>query len=586
MNKLCMLLAIQGVCSLSLTAQVGIGTTTPNSMLDVHGSMSTNFRTFATATTSISGTDHTVVFTGTAAATATLPTAAGVTGRIYWIKNASATLPTPTLTVATTSSQTIDGAASWLLDEANEVIKLISNGTNWLVLSQNVAIPGSSTTGGPWLQGGNSVGAVKTLGTTTNFDLPFITNNTEKMRLSTSGYLGLNTTAPAGRLHCVNETQEAGNDYIFDDYGAGTTQGIYLSKSRGTVASPANLQNGDQIGSLRFIPRYNGSLTYTAGTGLEVYYKGDGTTNLEDMRFFTGSTERMRIGESGNVAIGVQAWDLNNPEKLLVDAGSTGSFNVISGRGTINNYLQLNIQNRSNGGNASSDVVASANNATESVNFIDMGINSSGYNSSLLPILGGNNTAYLYGTGHDFVIGNATSTYNLVFFTDGFDVTDEKLRITSAGNVGIGTTTPADKLSVAGAIVPSADNSYTLGKSGARWTAVWAANGVIQTSDARLKTDIEPLQYGLKEILQLRPVSFKWKNEKNGTRKLGLLAQEAQPVIPEVIANDGQNGVLGMNYAELVPVLINAIKEQQQQIDNIQNRITDLKKTLPATASH
>jgi hypothetical protein len=585
MKKLCMLLAIQGVCSLPLSAQVGIGTTTPNSMLDVHGSMSTSFRTFTTAT-SITGTDHTVVFTGTAAATATLPTAAGITGRIYWIKNASTTVPTPILTVATTSSQTIDGAASWLLDEANETIKLISNGTNWLVLSQNVAIPGSGSTGGPWLQGGNSVSAVKTLGTTTNFDLPFVTNNTEKMRLSTSGYLGLNTTAPAGRLHSVNENLEAGNDYIFDDYGAGTTQGIYLSKSRGTVASPANLQNGDQIGSLRFIPRYNGSLTYTAGTGLEVYYKGDGTTNLEDMRFFTGSTERMRIGESGNVAIGVQTWDATNPEKLLVDAGSTGSFNVISGRGTINNYLQLNIQNRSNGGNASSDVVASANNATESVNFIDMGINSSGYNSALLPILGGNNTAYLYGTGRDFVIGNASSTYNLLFFTDGFDVTDEKLRITSAGNVGIGTTTPADKLSVAGAIVPSADNSYTLGKNGARWSAVWAANGVIQTSDARLKTDIEPLQYGLKEILQLRPVSFKWKNEKNSSRKLGLLAQEVQPVIPEVIANDEQNGVLGMNYAELVPVLINAIKEQQQQIDNIQNRINDLKKTIPATASY
>jgi hypothetical protein len=384
----------------------------------------------------------------------------------------------------------------------------------------------------------------------------------------------------------VNETLEAGNDYIFDDYGAGVTQGLYLTKSRGTAASPANLQNGDQIGSLRFIPRYNGSLSLTANTGLEVYYKGDGTTNLEDMRFFTSGTERMRISETGNVAINAQAWDPTNPEKLLVDAGGAGSYNVISGRGNLNNYLQLNIQNRSNGGNASSDVVASANNATESVNFIDMGINSSGYNSTLLPILGGNNTAYLYGTGHDLVIGNASATYNLLFFTNGFDVTDEKLRITSAGNVGIGTTSPADKLSVAGAIVPAADNTYTLGKSGARWSAVWAANGVIQTSDMRLKTDIEPLQYGLKEVLQLRPVSFKWKNEKNGLRKLGLLAQEVEPIIPEVIASDGQNGILGMNYAELVPVLINAVKEQQQQIDEIRNRISELKKTLPATASH
>ncbi|AEV99184.1 hypothetical protein A4D02_11500 [Niastella koreensis] len=52
------------------------------------------------------------------------------------------------------------------------------------------------------------------LGTISDFDLPFITNNSEKMQLTTGGYLGLNTTSPAGRLHFVNESLEAGNDYI------------------------------------------------------------------------------------------------------------------------------------------------------------------------------------------------------------------------------------------------------------------------------------------------------------------------------------------------------------------------------------
>jgi hypothetical protein len=585
MNKRCLLLAILGVISLPLTAQVGIGTTTPNSMLDVRGSMSTSYRNFITST-AITGTDNTVVFTGTTASAVTLPTAVGITGRVYWIKNASTTVPTPNLIVQTTLSQTIDGNSSWTLDEANEVIKVISNGANWYILTQNVAIPGSATTGGPWLQGGNSVSAVKALGTINGFDLPFIVNSSEKMRINSTGYLGLNTATPAGRFHLVNEALELGDDYIFDDYGAGSTQGIYLTKSRGSVASPANLQNGDQIGWVRFIPRYNGSVSYNAGSGFECYYKGDGITNLEDLRFFTSSTERMRIGETGNVAIGAQAWDGTNPEKLLVDASTTTSYNVISGRGNINNYLQLNIQNRSATANASSDVVASSNNASETANFIDMGINSSAYTNTMLPILSGFNTAYLYATGRDFVIGNAASSRNLLFFTNGFATTDEKLRITSAGNIGIGVTNPSDKLSVAGAIVPAADNTYTLGKSGARWSAVWATNGVIQTSDMRLKTEIEPLQYGLKEVLQLRPVSFQWKNEKHGSRKLGLLAQEVQSIIPEVIASDGQNGTLGMNYAELIPVLINAVKEQQQQIDDIQNRITDLKKTLPAKASH
>jgi hypothetical protein len=546
--------------------------------------MSANYRSF-TSTITISGTDNTVVFTGTSATAVVLPTAVGITGRTYWIKNASTTLPTPSLTVQTTSSQTIDGNANWILDEANEVIEVVSNGTNWYIMMQNVAIPGTSTTGGPWLQGGNQVSSVKALGTNNGFDLPFIVNNSEKMRINSTGYLGLNTTNPVGRFHIVNENLELGDDYVFDDYGAGTTQGIYLTKSRGSVASPANLQNGDQIGWLRFIPRYNGSITYNAGTGIETYYKGDGTTNLEDMRFFTSTTERMRLGESGNVAVGAQSWDGTNPEKLLVDAGATTSYNVISGRGTINNYLQLNIQNRSNGGSASSDVVASANNSTETSNFIDMGINSSAYTSTTYPILGGINTAYLYATGRDFVIGNPSSSRNLLFFTNGFATTDEKLRITSTGNVGIGTNSPGDKLSVAGAIIPSADNTYTLGKSGARWSAVWSANGVIQTSDARLKTDIEPLQYGLKEVLKLRPVSFRWKNDQAGMRKLGLLAQEVQAVIPEVISGNEKTDVLGMNYAELIPVLINAIKEQQQELEDFQKRINDLKNriSLPTT---
>ncbi len=99
----------------------------------------------------------------------------------------------------------------------------------------------------------------------------------------------------------------------------------------------------------------------------------------------------MRINENGNVAIhgGTPVFNSTNPEKLLVDAGSTTSFNVISGKGSINNYLQLNIQNRADSASASSDVVASNNLGSETVNFIDMGINSSVYTNNSAPILGG-----------------------------------------------------------------------------------------------------------------------------------------------------------------------------------------------------
>lgn len=72
-------------------------------------------------------------------------------------------------------------------------------------------------------------------------------------------------------------------------------------------------------------------------------------------------------------------------------------------KGNTNSYAQLNIQNSNAGTAASSDVVATANNGTETVNYIDMGINSSAYSAT--GVLGGANNAYLYATGNDFVIG-------------------------------------------------------------------------------------------------------------------------------------------------------------------------------------
>ena len=570
--------SIVSLFTLPVFAQVGFGTTAPNSTLDVRGSMSAAYRSFTTAT-SAGLSDNTLVFTGTAATTVTLPDATTCQGRQYWIKNASTTLPVPVLTIATTSSQTIDGSTTWTVDETNEIVRVVSNGASWYVMNQNVATAKTGTTGGSWNEGGNRVPSAKAIGTISNFDLPFITNNTENMRLTTTGYLGVGTSAPAGRLHFVSQSSESGDDYIFDDYGAGVTQGMYMTRSRGTIAAPADLQFGDPVGWLRFVPHYNGSLGYSPGSSMECYYKGTGANNLTDLRFFTSGNEQMRIGENGNVAIGAQSWDASFPEKLLVQAGATSSFNVISGKGTIDNYLQLNIQNNSNTGNASSDVVATAANGNENTNYIDMGINSGLYTNTMQPIISGANTAYLYSLGKDFAIGNAASGRNLIFFTNSLNTSDEKMRITSSGNVGIGTTSPADKLSVGGNVAPSADNTYSLGKSTARWSAVYSANGTIQTSDARLKTNIRPLRYGLKEVMLLQPVRYNWIDQPNGADKIGLIAQDVRKVVPEVVVGDETKENLGMNYAELVPVLINAIKEQQKEINAIQIRINNLKRS-------
>lgn len=572
---LCLFLGVAGV-----QAQTGIGTNTPNSTLDVRGAMAAGFRAFSSAT-SLSSTDHVAVFTGLTDATVTLPDATTCTGRIYWIKNASTTLPTPVLTVNTVSSQTIEGSATTQLDEPDEIVRLISDGSNWEISSQGTPNPKTSTTGGPWNEGGNSVKSRKAVGTTSSTDIAFITNNTEAMRVSSQGYIGFNTTNPQGRLHVTSVNDDAGNDYWLHDYlnGTGVTQMIYLRKSAGTVASPTNLQNGDTIAQVRFAPRYGGALNRTTGSGIDAVYKGDGTTQLTDLRMFASNSETMRINENGKVSIGTTTPDGVNPEKLLVDAGTTGSYNVISGKGSIDNYLQLNIQNKSNGSVASSDVVASADNGDESNNYIDMGINSSGYSVGSSFILNAVNQPYLYAAGNDFVIGNGSPSYDLIFFTNGYTASSERMRITAAGNVGIGqVTSPSEKLVVAGIVSPGTDNSYTLGTSTNRWSSVWSANGVVQTSDLRMKTNIQPLTYGVSQLMALHPVTYNWKKDPAGTKQLGLIAQETQEVIPEVVHGHAATENLGMNYAELVAVLVHSLQQQQQKLKELRLQLQELTK--------
>ena len=348
--KTCLIALLIIITSYSLKAQVGIGTTTPNSTLDVRGSFSTPITTFTSATTA-GASDNMLVFTGSSATTLTLPTAASIAGRIYWIKNGG----TATLTVATTSSQTIDALSSWSLTQG-KTLRVVSDGANWYVASETY--PGSTATSG-WVYDGNSVGSVRTLGTITNYALPFITNN----------------------------------------------------------------------------------------------------------------TERMRITATGTVGIGTSTFNATYPEKFFVDAGSTGNTNfqnVIVAKGNTNSYAQINILNTYAGSNASADVIATADNGTESVNYVDMGINSSVNTANYF---GGLNDAYLYSigngvnTGGNLYIGTSTASRDVAFLTgggtksSGTTMNNERMRILGTGNVGIGTNTPTSTLDVEGSVSRSITNT-------------------------------------------------------------------------------------------------------------------------------
>ncbi|OAI43758.1 hypothetical protein AYO38_02480 [bacterium SCGC AG-212-C10] len=94
------------------------------------------------------------------------------------------------------------------------------------------------------------------------------------------------------------------------------------------------------------------------------------------------------------------------------------------------------------------------------------------------------------------------------------------------------------------------------------------AAAFVQNSDANLKRDVTGIQYGLDEVLALRPVSYGSKAGEDDRTHLGLVAQEVEAIIPEAVyAPDDKSENYRMSYSDLTPVLIRAIQQQQAQIE-------------------
>jgi hypothetical protein len=100
------------------------------------------------------------------------------------------------------------------------------------------------------------------------------------------------------------------------------------------------------------------------------------------------------------------------------------------------------------------------------------------------------------------------------------------------------------------------------------------AGGFFYTSDRRTKTDIRPLTGALAKVLQLEGVSYT--SLKTNSRGVGLIAQDVEKIFPEVVAEDPDSGLKTLNYGQLVGPMIEAIKEQQQQIEVLEARIEQL----------
>lgn len=135
-------------------------------------------------------------------------------------------------------------------------------------------------------------------------------------------------------------------------------------------------------------------------------------------------------------------------------------------------------------------------------------------------------------------------------------------------------------VSVAGVLRPAADNTVTLGASGARWSAVWSATGTIQTSDKRDKTAIAPSDLGLDFIRRLRPVRFHWKDGDTRTH-YGLIAQEVAEAAATLDADFGGHVLAdphdptsqqALRYDQFIAPLVKAVQDLAARVEALEGR--------------
>ncbi len=158
-------------------------------------------------------------------------------------------------------------------------------------------------------------------------------------------------------------------------------------------------------------------------------------------------------------------------------------------------------------------------------------------------------TGNLYFSGATRYIGTSTN-HQLRIRTNNTD----RITILAGGDVGIGITSPNEKLHVDGNV---------------------RANAFYYTSDIRLKENIGSLQNSLSRILELEGISYKLKDETE--TKLGFSAQQVKEIFPELVKED-KDGTLSLDAIGLIAPLIEAMKEQQEEINTLKEKIEFLTK--------
>ncbi len=336
--------------------------------------------------------------------------------------------------------------------------------------------------------------------------------------------------------------------------------------------------------------------TATSNDGDTTIYWGDDVT--ESLRFafkLSGSalSEKMRITSAGDVGIGTLSptskLHVNGNTAVTGDLIMAGNDSYIWTNGTGTGFTGIFDQ-------ANNRVLFYASEASGNV-----GVGTSTPNEKLH--VAGNIYANMgegfrlkgdsnyFGTNNDGIIfemidgnhTNGSTDGGFVFrgFTPSDSIAKEWMVIKTPGNVGIGTTSPSDKLHVVGNIRTTGCLYYNGGTTG---TCV---------SDQRLKEDVKPFQLGLDEVLGINPVFFNYNGlggmPTDGGRQLGVIAQELEKVAPSLVVkrkiklhseDKEETEIKAVDYGAFTYALINATKDLYGMIADLFSRDEENKREI------
>jgi hypothetical protein len=366
--------------------------------------------------------------------------------------------------------------------------------------------------------------------------------NTASQNTYVGSYTGYNNTT--------------GDQQVFIGYEAGRTNataegGTYVGYQAGKAATAAY---NTFIGSMA-------GLVTTSGSGNTFVGRRSGQDNTEGaynsaLGYYAG--ESITTGDY-NVFIGYQAGDTITTEDHNTGIGGYSDIAAGVTNATAIGYRAMVTQN-------DSLVLGSVNGVNGSSASVNVGIGTSA------PV------RQLHIVGDQAVFRMDRPVDTAAFMLVRTDASGTPLKTFVVGANASGSNTGEFVINDLGTAVSGpGTNRLRIANNG-----VVYVQSLVQTSSLALKDNVRTYANALETVKKLRGVSFNWKE--SGKPSVGLIAEEVEKVIPEVIAHDGQ-AATGVNYSSLVGVLVEAVKEQQAELDALKDlkRINDeQQKTISA----